>query len=149
MMNSKLVQAYRLQKSICTDTRKLKSGDLFFALKGPNFNGNLFAAKALLLVFIVIVYFFYRYNIGRQESFNIIDLLWKIFVTGLIATVASLASTLLLTLLKDQEHGRNPYFLDTLYQINVGLIITFLIAVFTVWKRLISLTVPAAPADSI
>ncbi len=33
--------------SIQTDTRKLKEGDLFFALKGPNFNGNLFAIKAL------------------------------------------------------------------------------------------------------
>lgn len=33
--------------SIQTDTRKLKVGDLFFALKGPNFNGNLFALQAL------------------------------------------------------------------------------------------------------
>ncbi len=33
--------------SIQTDTRKLKPGDLFFALKGPNFNGNLFARQAL------------------------------------------------------------------------------------------------------
>ena len=27
--------------------RKLKPGDIFFALKGPNFNGNTFAAQAL------------------------------------------------------------------------------------------------------
>ncbi|HEY5368633.1 MAG TPA: UDP-N-acetylmuramoyl-tripeptide--D-alanyl-D-alanine ligase [Hanamia sp.] len=33
--------------SIQTDTRKLQKGDLFFALKGPNFNGNLFARQAL------------------------------------------------------------------------------------------------------
>lgn len=33
--------------SIQTDTRKLKSGDIFFALKGPNFNGNQYAKKAL------------------------------------------------------------------------------------------------------
>jgi UDP-N-acetylmuramoyl-tripeptide--D-alanyl-D-alanine ligase len=33
--------------SIQTDTRKLKQGDLFFALKGENFNGNLFAKQAL------------------------------------------------------------------------------------------------------
>ena len=32
---------------IQTDTRKLKKDDLFFALKGPNFNGNLFARQAL------------------------------------------------------------------------------------------------------
>jgi UDP-N-acetylmuramoyl-tripeptide--D-alanyl-D-alanine ligase len=33
--------------SIQTDTRKLQQGDIFFALKGPNFNGNLFALQAL------------------------------------------------------------------------------------------------------
>lgn len=33
--------------SICTDTRKLKKDQLFFALRGENFNGNTFAAKAL------------------------------------------------------------------------------------------------------
>ena len=33
--------------SIQTDTRKIKPGDLFFALKGPNFNGNQFAEQAL------------------------------------------------------------------------------------------------------
>ncbi len=33
--------------SVQTDTRKLKEHDLFFALKGPNFNGNQFAQKAL------------------------------------------------------------------------------------------------------
>jgi UDP-N-acetylmuramoyl-tripeptide--D-alanyl-D-alanine ligase len=33
--------------SIQTDTRKLKKGDLYFALKGPNFNGNQFAKQAL------------------------------------------------------------------------------------------------------
>ena len=32
---------------IQTDSRKLASGDLFFALRGPNFNGNQFALQAL------------------------------------------------------------------------------------------------------
>ena len=35
--------------SVQTDTRKLQQGDIFFALKGENFNGNLFALKALEL----------------------------------------------------------------------------------------------------
>ncbi|MBD3628720.1 UDP-N-acetylmuramoyl-tripeptide--D-alanyl-D-alanine ligase [Cyclobacterium sp.] len=34
---------------VCTDTRKIQKGDLFFALKGPNFDGNQYAAKALEL----------------------------------------------------------------------------------------------------
>jgi UDP-N-acetylmuramoyl-tripeptide--D-alanyl-D-alanine ligase len=33
--------------SVETDTRKLKKNDIFFALKGPNFNGNTFAKQAL------------------------------------------------------------------------------------------------------
>ena len=32
---------------VCTDTRKLRKDDMYFALKGPNFNGNLFAHQAL------------------------------------------------------------------------------------------------------
>lgn len=42
-----LYKKFLENKSIQTDTRKLKAGDIFFALKGPNFNGNLFAQKAL------------------------------------------------------------------------------------------------------
>ena len=32
---------------VCTNTRKLEQGDLFFALSGPNFDGNKFAQQAL------------------------------------------------------------------------------------------------------
>ena len=42
-----LYQIYLRHPSIQTDTRQLQKGDLFFALKGPTFNGNQFAAKAL------------------------------------------------------------------------------------------------------
>ena len=42
-----LYKIYLQFPSIQTDTRKVKEGDLFFALKGPNFNGNSFAADAL------------------------------------------------------------------------------------------------------
>ncbi|TAN20977.1 MAG: UDP-N-acetylmuramoyl-tripeptide--D-alanyl-D-alanine ligase [Chitinophagaceae bacterium] len=42
-----LYKIYLDHPSVQTDTRKLHKGDLFFALKGPNFNGNVFAEKAL------------------------------------------------------------------------------------------------------
>lgn len=42
-----LYEIYKQYPSIQTDTRKLKQGDLFFALKGPNFNANAFAETAL------------------------------------------------------------------------------------------------------
>jgi len=109
----------------------------FGQLHNTNSDQYLLLSKVLLIIFIVSIYFFYRKNIGEQEGFNIIDLLWKVFVTGLIATVVSLLSSFLLDALKGHEHGTNPFFLDTIYHINVGLIITFLIASFAVWKKLI------------
>jgi UDP-N-acetylmuramoyl-tripeptide--D-alanyl-D-alanine ligase len=42
-----LYQLYLKFPSVCTDTRKVQKGDLFFALKGENFNGNRFAIQAL------------------------------------------------------------------------------------------------------
>lgn len=47
MTIEQLYSIYGQFPSIQTDTRALKAGDLFFALKGPNFNGNLFATAAL------------------------------------------------------------------------------------------------------
>lgn len=42
-----LYEIYLENPSVQTDTRQLKPGDLFFALKGPNFNANELAIKAL------------------------------------------------------------------------------------------------------
>ncbi|QDH79195.1 UDP-N-acetylmuramoyl-tripeptide--D-alanyl-D-alanine ligase [Echinicola soli] len=42
-----LYTIYKKSSGVSTDTRKIGEGDLFFALKGPNFNANSFAAKAL------------------------------------------------------------------------------------------------------
>src|SRR5689334_6450461 len=44
---AELYKIYRQHPSIQTDTRKLKQGDIFFALKGPNFNGNTFSNAAI------------------------------------------------------------------------------------------------------
>lgn len=42
-----LYNIYLQHPSVQTDTRKLKPGDIYFALKGENFNGNHFAIKAI------------------------------------------------------------------------------------------------------
>lgn len=42
-----LHKLFLTHSSICTDTRTIKKDDLFFALKGDNFNGNKFAKDAL------------------------------------------------------------------------------------------------------
>jgi UDP-N-acetylmuramoyl-tripeptide--D-alanyl-D-alanine ligase len=42
-----LYEKFLAHPVICTDTRQLTQGCIFFALKGDNFNGNKFAAQAL------------------------------------------------------------------------------------------------------
>src|SRR5690606_3082809 len=42
-----LYQLFLKSTGVSTDTRKINPGNLFFALKGPNFNANDFSAKAL------------------------------------------------------------------------------------------------------
>lgn len=47
MLIEELYQLFEQYPSVQTDTRKLNPGDIFFALKGDNFNGNSFAKKAI------------------------------------------------------------------------------------------------------
>lgn len=47
MSIQQLYDLYLQYPSVQTDSRKIKQGDIFFALKGDNFNGNAFAATAL------------------------------------------------------------------------------------------------------
>ncbi|AHF15677.1 UDP-N-acetylmuramoyl-tripeptide--D-alanyl-D-alanine ligase [Niabella soli] len=47
MTTAALYEVYKQYPNVQTDTRKIKEGELFFALKGPNFNGNSFAQQAI------------------------------------------------------------------------------------------------------
>ena len=46
-MIEKLYSIFLKHPIVCTDTRNIKPGSIFFALKGGNFNGNEFAEKAI------------------------------------------------------------------------------------------------------
>lgn len=46
-MIEKLYAHFSLHPAVCTDTRNIQPGSIFFALKGGNFNGNQFAEQAL------------------------------------------------------------------------------------------------------
>ncbi len=46
-MIEKLYALFLKHPIVCTDTRDIKPGSIFFALKGGNFNGNQFAEKAI------------------------------------------------------------------------------------------------------
>ncbi len=91
----------------------------------------------ILNLFIVSLFYYYRIKIGRDEVLNFVDLLWRVFATGLIATVISLGLRLVEYLLGDTSLTRNIVFRDLIYLINVGLMIGFLMMAFAAWKRLI------------
>ncbi len=44
---AELYKIYKSNPNICTDSRKIQKGSIFFALKGENFDGNKFAEKAI------------------------------------------------------------------------------------------------------
>lgn len=46
-MIEKIYKIFLESTGVCTDTRSIKKGNLFIALKGPNFNANKFASMAL------------------------------------------------------------------------------------------------------
>ena len=44
---TKIYELYKLYPIICTDSRKVVEGCIYFSLKGENFDGNSFAIEAL------------------------------------------------------------------------------------------------------
>ncbi len=81
MLIPDLYKLFLQYPSVQTDTRKLKNGDIFFALKGPNFNANHFAAEALAngAAFVVV-----------DEAINIEDSRF-ILVSDVLTTLQELA----------------------------------------------------------
>jgi sigma-B regulation protein RsbU (phosphoserine phosphatase) len=92
----------------------------------------------ILNLFILALYYYYKLKIERDEILSFVDLLWRVFATGLVATVISLALKLIEYLLGGQTKlTTHPVYIDLVYLINLGLMIGFLIMAFTAWKRLI------------
>lgn len=91
----------------------------------------------VLNLYILSLYYYYKLKIDRDDRLNFIDLLWKVFATGLVATIISLALLLLQKLLGQTRLASDVIYLEFNYLINLGLLISFLLAAFAVWKRLI------------
>ena len=96
-----------------------------------------FVANGLMALFFISLILFYKFSIEQAESVNFIDLLWRVFVSGLIATAATLAIEFFFSVFSGSKVGSNTLIINFLYHVNIGLIIAFLISTFIVWKRLI------------
>lgn len=101
----------------------------------PGFSREL--PPILFSLFILSIFTFYKFKIEKAESINFVDLLWKVFVTGLITTIVSLFFRFFLTILGNTKLAESIILIDFIYLVNLGLISAFLISTFIVWKRLI------------
>lgn len=110
---------------------------LFSDLKGLTPDIPVWLPKVMLDLYVISLYYYYKFKIERDESLNFTDLLWRVFATGLVATVLSLSLRLLDFLLGSTKLSSNIFFVDVEYLVNLGLFISFLTAAFTCWKRLI------------
>jgi phosphoserine phosphatase RsbU/P len=93
--------------------------------------------RLILNVYIIILFYYYKFKIERDESLNFIDLLWRVFATGLISTVISLLLRLIETLLGGTKLTSHFLYIEFTYLINLGLMVSVLLCAFMAWKRLI------------
>ena len=110
---------------------------LFSDLKSLTPDVAVWLPKVMLDLYVISLFYYYKFKIERDEHLNFTDLLWRVFATGLVATVISLALRMLDWLLGATKLATNPYYLDVEYLVNLGLLLSFLIAAGTCWKRLI------------
>lgn len=93
--------------------------------------------QIFLTLFIISTYLYYRYTITKAESVNFTDLLWKVFVTGLITTIISLGIRFFFVIFENSAFSKNPITINFLYHVYIGLVVVYLVSTFVVWKRLI------------
>ncbi|MFT7236991.1 MAG: sigma-B regulation protein RsbU (phosphoserine phosphatase) [Cyclobacteriaceae bacterium] len=93
--------------------------------------------QIFLTTFILSTLTFYRYKITKADSINFLDLLWRVFITGLVTTIGSLIIRLFFYVFANSAISKNPITINFFYHLLVGLVIIFLISTFVVWKRLI------------
>ncbi len=91
----------------------------------------------ILNLYVIALYYYYKLKIDRDDQLNFVDLLWRVFATGLVATVISLILRLIEYLLGTTALTSNILYIEVTYIMNLGLMISFLLAAFTAWKRLI------------
>ena len=110
---------------------------LFSDMKGLTSDIPLWVPRVMLDLYVAFLYYHYKFRIEKDENLNFTDLLWKVFATGLVSTVISLAIRFVVFLLGNTKLPGHILFGDFIYLINLGLFISFLVAAYTCWKRLI------------
>lgn len=91
----------------------------------------------LIDFFYIFVLIYYRYRVQNVDNGNFVDLLWRVFATGLITTVISLSFRFFYSTIAGSALAGNDFLNVVVSGINEGIISVFLISTFVVWKKLI------------
>ncbi len=95
-------------------------------------------ARYLLFdIFIISLFFYYNKTTGSAERINFIDLLWRVFVMGLLAAIVFLLVMAFYQLLEGTRLEKDNYLFIIFFNIILGLSIAFLVSTIVVWKQLI------------
>ncbi|MEM6829053.1 MAG: GAF domain-containing SpoIIE family protein phosphatase [Bacteroidota bacterium] len=96
-----------------------------------------FIPQLFLTGFVLTTFAYYRYKITKADTLNFTDLLWKVFITGLITTLFSLGIRFFFTIFSNSSIVESPLTVNFFYNILIALVLIFMISTFVVWKRLI------------
>ena len=111
--------------------------DIFFLYKNPGNAQPPLLSRIFETLFFVLLYVYFRYAIVKAENFNFLDLLWRVFVTGLVATLISLVITMSYKFFGSNTLLRSSLVSNFFYHLNIGMVSIFLISTFIIWKKLI------------
>ncbi|MDX2189654.1 MAG: SpoIIE family protein phosphatase [Bacteroidota bacterium] len=91
----------------------------------------------LLSVVIISTFFFYKLTIGGFEGQGFNDLLWKCFITGLIATLILIGNEFIGNILMSIFPEKDFIVINIFYHITIATTILFVSVVFFTFKKMI------------
>lgn len=101
----------------------------------------LWVKGVFLNVFIVCLYLFFSKQIDlEEEGGDFYKLIWEAFVTGILTTFVSIILIPLIRYFQsrfDVLEANNSLVINFLYHFELGLMLLFLVSLFTKWKKLI------------
>lgn len=101
----------------------------------------LWVKGVFLNVFIASIYLFFSKQIDlEEEGGDFYQLIWESFVTGITATAVSVVILPLIRYFQtrfDVLEANNLLILNFLYHFELGVMLVFLVSLFTKWKKLI------------
>ncbi len=95
------------------------------------------ASRFLLILYFISLFYYFNQRIKRFEDLDFINLLWKVFATGLVTTIIAFVIKMVLASISTSRLGQDAVWVNLLYHINIGLVSIYLISTFVVWKELI------------